>query len=143
MWHSCLSTGLSAGGCLWGAEKPFALPNKEMGYLWDRGNPQPFLIFSIKVTTLRKPNKAPGSSLISSAQKANIKTWADIVEFSFNLSENNAFSSDDGPCFFIIKRNENDFTKMSPFLIQKALKSIVGEPKNIKKNCDLENYLQN
>ena len=34
--------------------------------------------------------------------------------------------------FFVIKRNEGDFNKTSPFLIQKAIQSIVGEPKNIK-----------
>ena len=33
----------------------------------------------------------------------------------------------------MIKRIENDFTKTSPFFIQKAIESIVGEPKNIRK----------
>ena len=133
MWHSCLFIGLSVGGCLWVAEKPFALPNKEMGYLWDRGNPQPFLSFSIMETNTENTSNAPGSSLVN-AKKTRITTWADRVEeFSSNLNEKNAFSNDDGARFFIIKRNENDFSKTSPFLIQKAIESIVGEPRNIKK----------
>ena len=53
------------------------------------------------------------------------------MNFSQNL--NNAFSDDDGARFFIFKRNENDFSKTSPFLINKAIDSVVGEPKNIKK----------
>ena len=55
-----------------------------------------------------------------------------MEEFSSNLSEKND-SCNDGARFFIIKRNENDFSKTSPFLIQKAIESIIGEPKNIKK----------
>ena len=35
--------------------------------------------------------------------------------------------------FFNIKRNENDFSKASPFLVHKAIDFIVGEAKNIKK----------
>ena len=53
-------------------------------------------------------------------------------EFSSNLKENNAFSNNEAR-FFIIKKNEGDFSKTSPFLIQKAIQSIVGEAKNIKK----------
>ena len=103
------------------AEKPFALPNKEMGYLWDRGNPQPIIIFSLMATTLRKSNNAPGSSLISNASKTNMNTWADRVEeFSSNVNENNAFSSDYGLRFFIIKRTEYDFTKVSLFFNTKS-----------------------
>ena len=60
--------------------------------------------------------------------------WADPVdEFSLNLNEKNAFSHDDGAYFFIIKRNEDDFSKTSPFLINKAFESVIDEPKNIKK----------
>ena len=51
-----------------------------------------------------------------------MNTWADRVEdISSNLIKKNTFSCDDEPRFFIIKRNENDFTRVSPFLIQKAI----------------------
>ena len=133
MWHSCLFDGLSADRCLWVAEKPFALPNKEMGYLWDRGNPQPFYSFSLMETIIENTSNAPGSSLIN-AKKSRITRWANRVEeFSSNLNEKNAFSNDDGARFFINKRNENDFSKTSPFLIQKTIDSIVGKPRNIRK----------
>ena len=84
-------------------------------------------------TIKENTNNAPGSSL-TNAKETKIKTWADRVEeFSSNLNEKNAFSSDDGARFFIIKRNENDFSRTSPFLIQKAIESIIGEPRNIRK----------
>ena len=131
-----------SGGCLWVAEKPFAMPNKEIGYLWDRGNPHLILYFlSIMATTIWKPNYAPGLNLISNASKTNLNTWADCMEeFSSNLNDNNAFSNDGGPQFFIIKRNENDFTKLSSFLIKKEL-NLLLESQKVSKNCDLENYL--
>ena len=101
MWHSCLFDGLSAGGCLWVAEKPFALLYKEMGYLWDRGNPQPFLS-NFKYGDKENSSNAPGSSL-TNAKETRIKTWADRVdEFSSNLNEKNALSNDDGARFFVI-----------------------------------------
>ena len=56
-----------------------------------------------------------------------------MEEFSCNLSEKDAFCNDEGACFFIIKRIKNDSSKTSPFLIQKAIGCIIGEPKNIKK----------
>ena len=102
------------------AEKPFALPNKEMGYLWERGNPQPILFISIMETIIGNKSNAPGLSQITNSSKTNANTWADHVdEFSQNL--NNAFSDDDGTRFFIIKRNENYFSKTSPFLIKQLI----------------------
>ena len=56
-----------------------------------------------------------------------------MEKFASNLNENNAFANNDGPRFFVIKRSDSDFSKTSPFLIQKSIQSIVGEPKNIKK----------
>ena len=50
-----------------------------------------------------------------------MNTWADRVEeFSSNVNENNAFSSDYGLRFFIIKRTEYDFTKVSLFFNTKS-----------------------
>ena len=122
MWHSCLFEGLSAGGCLWVAEKPFALPNKEMGYLWVKGNPHLIFSLSIMVTKEENMNNAPGSSLNDNDASSNKKSWADRVqEFSSNLETNNTFCEDDGARFFVIKRSEGDFSKTSPFLIQKAI----------------------
>ena len=54
-------------------------------------------------------------------------------EFSTTLQTNNAFCDDDGSRFFIIKRKEGDFSKTSPFLIEKAIQSVVGNVKSIKK----------
>ena len=71
------------------------------------------------------------ASNITSSQK---NSWADrIEEFSSTLQANNAFEHDDGARFFIIKRKEGDFSKTSPFLIQKAIQSVVGEAKSLKK----------
>ena len=111
---------VSVGGCLWVAEKPFALPNKEMGYLWDRGNNQPFSYFSIMATISGNPNIVSGSNLISNDAKSELKlvpsgvtsltteslgaiplgtlyslkkSWADQVEdFSSNLQSKNLFT---------------------------------------------------
>ena len=133
MWYLYLFNGLSAGSCLLVAEKPFASPNKEMGYLWDRGNPQPFIFFSIMATINGNSCNATGSSQNANNEISNIKSWADSSEeFSTNLKERNAFTNLSGELFFVIKRNDGDFSKTSPFLIQKAIQSTV-EPKNIKK----------
>ena len=56
-----------------------------------------------------------------------------MEEFSSTLQEKNAFSDYDGCRFFVIKRNEGDFCKTSPFLIEKAIQSAVGCIKSIKK----------
>ena len=37
------------------------------------------------------------------------------------------------PDFFVIKRSEDDFSKTSPILIEKAINSIVRAAKSIKK----------
>ena len=112
MWHLYLFSSLPAGGCLWMAEKPFVMPNKEIRYLWDTGNPQPILNLSVKETIIGNNINAPILSFTINASKTNNKTWVDRVdEFSLNLNEKNAFSDDDGVCFFIIKRNENDFSE--------------------------------
>ena len=80
-------------------------------------------------TTKENTNNASGSGLNTNAIKSNAKSWADRTEeFSSNLQQKNAFSDNEGPRFFVIKRNESDFSKTSPFLIQKAIQSIVGEP---------------
>ena len=42
-----LFINFSASWCLWEAEKPFGLLNKEMGYLWDRGKPQSLKYFQL------------------------------------------------------------------------------------------------
>ena len=119
------------------AEKPFALPNKEMGYLWDRGNAQPLSYFSIMATTLGNSNNASGSGLNANAMNSKLKSWDERVdEFSLNLEANNAFCDDDGTRFFVIKKSEGDFSKTSPFLIEKAINSVVGTAKSIKKNFD-------
>ena len=60
------------------------------------------------------------------------KSWADRVEdFSSNLQSKNIFSGD-GIRIFVIKR-KGDFSRISPFLIQKAIQSVVGEANSIKK----------
>ena len=70
---------LSVGGCLWVAEKLFVLPNKEMGYLWDRGNPQPYSYFLIKVTVLGNWNTVSESNVNSNAAESKIKSVPSIV----------------------------------------------------------------
>ena len=84
------------------------------------------------VTTKGNENNASGSSLNpNQSQKCS---WANRVEeFSSNLNEKNAFTYDDGARFFVIKRKDGDFSKTSPFFIQKCIQSVVGDPKNIKK----------
>ena len=37
-----------------------------------------------------------------------------------------------GPVFFVIKKSEGDFSKTLPFLIEKAINSVVGTAKSIK-----------
>ena len=60
----------------------------------------------------------PTSNIINSQKNS----WADrIEEFSTTLQANNVFEHDDGAQFFIIKRKEGDFSKISPFLMQKAI----------------------
>ena len=144
------------------AEKPFALPNKEMGYLWDRGNPQPFFSLLIMVADTGYSNNSSGSGLNTNIGKSEIKSVisdkislvdslfntqgnpsettksqkksrADQVEdFSSNLQSKNIFSDDDGIRFFVIKRKGN-FSRIFPFRIQKAIQSVVGEANSIKK----------
>ena len=92
------------------------------------------LILSIMVTTEGNKNDAPGSSLTSNSIKSKENSWAERVdEFSSTLQTNNAFLDDDGTRFFVIKRKEGDFSKTSPFLIEKAIQSVVGNAKSIKK----------
>ena len=106
-----------------------------MGCLWDRRNPP----LSIMVTTEENMNNAPGSSLNRNVSKTNINSSADCVyQFSFTLEVKNAFRDDDGNRFFVIKRNKGDFSKMSPFLIEKAIQCAVGCIKSIKKICSGE-----
>ena len=56
-----------------------------------------------------------------------------MEEFSSTLNDKNTFCNDDDTRFFVIKRNDGGFNKTSPFLIQKSILSIIGEPKVIKK----------
>ena len=49
------------------------------------------------------------------------------------IETNNIFCNDDGTRFFVIKRKEGDFSKTSSFLIEKAIQSVVGKVKSIKK----------
>ena len=101
MWYLYLFNGLPAGGCLWMAEKPFALPSKGMGYLWDRGNPQPFSYLSIMATTIGNLNNASDSGLSANATTSKSKSWDErIDEFSSNCDYNNAFCNDDETRFF-------------------------------------------
>ena len=89
-------------------------------------------------TNIGNSSNTPGSSQSINNENSKLKSWADRAEeFSSNLKENNVFSNH-GECLFVIKRNDGDFLKTSPFLIQKAIQSIVGEPKNIKKLCSGE-----
>ena len=82
-------------------------------------------------TNIGNSNNASGSGLKVNAVTSKSKSWAERVdEFSSNLKEKNAFSNNEA-CFFIINRNEGDFSKTSPFVIQKAIQSIVCEAKNI------------
>ena len=46
-----------------------------------------------------------------------------VDEFSYTLKEKNVFYDDDGNRFFVIKRNTEDFSKTSTFLIEKAIQS--------------------
>lgn len=75
-------------------------------------------------------------------------SWADSSEknFSANLEdknvnydaaksrERNPLNGDYGNArFFVVKCNEGNFALKSPFLIQKAIHGLIGEPKSIKK----------
>ena len=85
-------------------------------------------------TNIGNSNNASGSGLNANAATSKSKSWDERVdEFSSNLDANNAFCDDDGTRFFVIKRSEGDFSKTSPFLIEKAINSIVGNSKSIKK----------
>ena len=104
-----------------------------MGYLWDRGKPQPLSYFSMMATILGNSNNASGSGQNANAANSKLKSWDKRVdELLSNLKEKNAFANNEA-CFFVMKRNEGDFSKTSPFLIQKAIQSIIGETKKIKK----------
>ena len=77
---------------------------------------------------------ASSSCLSNTLNHAQTRCWADRVEeFSSNLNQKNAFINEDYAHFFVIKWKEGDFLKTSLFLIQKAIQSVVGEPKTIKK----------
>ena len=77
---------------------------------------------------------ASSSRLSNTLNHAQTRCWADRVEeFSSNLNQKNAFINEDYAHFFVIKWKEGDFLKTSLFLIQKAIQSVVGEPKTIKK----------
>ena len=73
-------------------------------------------------------SNASGSSLTATnTTNYNVNSLADgTEEFTFNFQEKNAFSNNAQPLFYVIKRNEGDFSKTSPFLIQKAIHTIVG-----------------
>ena len=112
---------------------PLYCPAKKWDACGTKGTLNLSLIFSIMATNIGNSNNAPGSSQSVSNKTSKLKSWADRTEeFSSNLKENNAFFNH-GERFFVIKRNDGDFSKTSPFLIQKAIQSIIGEPKNIKK----------
>ena len=71
------------------------------------------------VTSKIDTSIASGSSLTTNnSTKYNVNSWADRKEeFSSNLQEKNSFLISDEPRFYVIKRNEDDFSKAS-FLIQ-------------------------
>ena len=113
---------------------PLRCPTKK----WDTCGTEETLTFSfylsIMATTKGNPNNASGSSLNANVSKSNVNSWTDRVdEFSSTLQEKNAFCVDDGNRFFVIKRNVEDFSKTSLFLIEKAIQSTVGNVKSIKK----------
>ena len=61
-------------------------------------------------------SNASGSSQTAKNENSKIKSWADRAEeFSINLKEKNAFTNLDGENFFVIKRTDRDFTKISLF----------------------------
>jgi hypothetical protein len=57
-------------------------------------------------------------------------SWADRAEHSL---ENGAQIAKSRARFFIIKLVENNFNKISPFLIHKSLQSTIGDAKSVKK----------
>ena len=59
------------------------------------------------------------------------RLWVTEKLFAFPKKEM-LYSWDRGMSKDELKRNENYFSKTSPFLINKAIESVIGEPKNIK-----------
>ena len=77
-------------------------------------------------------SNVPSSSPSAIAANSREKYWSDRIDkFSSSLEANNDFCEDDGSQFFVIKRSEGDFPKTSPFLIGKAIQSVVSNAKSI------------
>ena len=113
---------------------PLRCPTKK----WDTCGTEETLnllfFLSIMATNSGNTSNASGSSQNANNGSSKNKSWADRVEeFSDSLKGKNAFANIAEERYFVIKRNDGDFSRTSPFLIQKAIQSIVGEPKNIKK----------
>ena len=75
-----------------------------------------FCLLSIMATNIENSSSASGSSLNADNAKPKAKSWADHVEkFSTNFNEENVFTSNDGPQFFVIKEMKVTFQKRHLF----------------------------
>lgn len=88
-------------------------------------NPWSYLIMEQAIENSHLPTGA-GSRLASTVIPSNGNSWAEEMEKHDCASNNNER-------FFIIKPTQGSFEKISPFLIQKTVNSMVGNVKNIKK----------
>ena len=123
---------------------PLHCPTKKWDTCGTEENLNLFFLLSIMARNIGNSNNASGSGLNANALISKSKFWDERVdEFSSNLNTNNAFCDDDGTRFFVMKRSKGDFSKTSPFLIEKAINSIVGNSKSIIKNFDHVSFLLN
>ena len=104
------------------AEKPFS--KSENKIFVRQKNPSPVCNSNtILLKTKRNANNASGPGLNTNANQLQIRSWADRVQkFSSSLNEKYAFSNDEEPRSFVTKRQ--DFSEISPFLIQKCPQKI-------------------
>ena len=79
------------------------------------------------------------------AIKSKEKFWVECVDKFSTTLKTMLFSLNDGTRFFVIKMTEEDISKALPFLIEKLIKSVVGNAKSItikkKKNLRSSNLL--
>lgn len=76
------------------------------------------------------------SNSIDSAKCTHSASWANNSENEspvINKQTNNLNSTPTSARFFVIKLTEGTFHNKSPFLINKGIQSVVGEPTSIKK----------
>ena len=112
-----------------------------MGYLWDRGNPQP--IFFMQLCRQLQKTLAQAKMRMNHIWKLNLGLTMKR-NFILILRKKNFFSTRWNTLFCPKKEWEWLYENITIFYIESNTQySIVGEPKNVKQNYDQENYLMN